>query len=206
MDSIKDASAQHECPLQCKLDWGFSTFISALIKSLINIGLTCIGLSLLIYSIISIYEYDEGLADLSRIELVYMFVVFLLYMRIKSIVLKSTVPWWKAVFSPFMLIGRLAVILFLVAVGFGVYANKTDLAQQVFLFEETLIELVTYGTVILGLYCGIPDLSTQVAEVTGDSVSDATISTNEMQEDISEKESFTTAPADSEATTDQKTA
>ncbi|BBB29878.1 hypothetical protein [Neptunomonas japonica] len=167
MDSTKEAApSPHACSLACSLDWGVSSIINTFIQSFIRTGLTLIGLAMLIFSIVDRYEYGEGFADLSRFELIYSVMVFLLIMRVKAVIKKSTVPWWKAIFLPLILIGQFTAILLLI-IGFFAFAdliNKTDIIMNALLFEETLIELVMYATVILGLYCGVPRFRTLIPE------------------------------------------
>lgn len=182
MDSIKNSTPSPQaCSLLCALDWRLSSTLNILVQAVIRIGLTLTGLAILIFSIVDRYEYGEGFADLSKFELIYSFIVFLLIMRVKAVIKKSTVPWWKAIFSPLILIGQLTVIIFLVIGGlaFTDLINKTDITMDILLFEETLGELVTYAVVLLGLYCGVPRFKTQIPQETNQVASEEQ---NDMQE------------------------
>lgn len=182
MDSIKNSTPSPQaCSLLCALDWRLSSTLNILVQAVIRMGLTLTGLAILIFSIVDRYEYGEGFADLSKFELIYSFIVFLLIMRVKAIIKKSTVPWWKAIFSPLILIGQLTVIILIVIGGlaFTDLINKTDTTMDILLFEETLGELVTYAVVLLGLYCGVPRFKTQIPQETNQVASEEQ---NDMQE------------------------
>lgn len=189
MDSTKDVTPSTQtCSLACSLDWGFSSFFNTLIKSLVSTGLTFIGLAVLIFSIVQMYEYGEGLADLSRYELIYFILVYFLLKRVRAVIKKSTVPFFKAIFSPLILIGQLAVVLALLVGGLALMdlTNKTDMVMNIYLFEETQVELVTYVTVILGLYCGVPAFKTRIPEDTKIAITEELNSTEEQPSPDSE--------------------
>ena len=139
-------------------DWTLSRLISFLLNAVVFISLLTLGISTLVFEIMSIFEYQKGLADISTIEWIFAIGSLFLLRRYWSYSKQTSVQWWTIVTAPIIWYGKFVLVAMLFA---GAIA-AVDLYEGSSYFMAALIEgqnydqLRSFSAIWLSIYIAVP--------------------------------------------------
>ena len=145
-----------ELSLAGKLDNGLTKGLCLLIGWLINACIWILGLLMLITQSLLIFEYGEGLADVSWHEWGFMLIFALLLWRHVRYCQHFTIGFWSGLSRLLIFQGRLG------AVTLTIFGFEPELAAQFDPLSTAVdpsIELAAFGIVLLLLYLAAPTTS-----------------------------------------------
>ncbi|MDD2162603.1 hypothetical protein N1078_18750 [Pseudomonas sp. MIL19] len=153
-----------ELSLAGKLDTGLTKGLCLLLGWLIHIAIWLVGLLGLAGQAIQIFEYEEGLADVSWLEWSFMLLFALLLRRHVHYCRNFGAGFWSGVNRLLTFQGRLVCLglgIFGFAVGFEQeLGTSVDLLNTV---ADPVTELAAFGFVLLALYLAAPTALTESA-------------------------------------------
>lgn len=148
-----------ELSLISKLDNGLVKGLCIMLGWLKYLGLWLLGLVLLLASFSKIFEYSEGLADVSWHEWAFLLLMPLLLWRHISYCQYFSTGLWSGL-SRLLIAQGLLGVLFFFGIGLlmailvlGEYVDGSDLT---FGQENPLVKLVEYGLILLAVYLAAP--------------------------------------------------
>lgn len=148
------------------LDNGLSKWTVRLLEILARTFLWLAGLALLLWLPFGLFEYSEGLADLSRAEWAFMALLLLLLRRHDRYCRHFATGFWRGI-SRLLISQGLAVVVLLAALGACLIAlgwswtldpDKSSLADQleVLFYSAGLLDIVFYAAMLLATYLAAP--------------------------------------------------
>lgn len=148
-----------ELSLISKLDNGLVKGLCIMLGWLKYLGLWLLGLVLLLASFSKIFEYSEGLADVSWHEWAFLLLMPLLLWRHISYCQYFSTGLWSGLSRLLIAQGLLGVLLFfgigllMAILVLGEYFDDSDLT---FGQENPFVKLVEYGLILLAVYLAAP--------------------------------------------------
>ncbi|MGR5069295.1 hypothetical protein [Vibrio alfacsensis] len=148
-------------------DWTFSRLLGFMLKALIFVFLTTLSLTTLYFELLNIFEHQDGLGDISTIELIFFFSFFVLLKRYWAYSKQTSQRWWHLASTPFLWHGKLIVafILFASAMAFFELEQGTNNLQAMIDLQTMMLATQHYGqlvsliTILLCLYISLPSRS-----------------------------------------------
>lgn len=148
-----------ELSLISKLDNGLTKGLCIMLGWLKYLGLWLLGLVMLVASFLLIFEYGEGLADVSWHEWAFLLLMPLLLWRHVSYCQYFSIGLWNGL-SRLLIAQGLLGVLFFFGIGLlmailvsGEYFDDSDLTSGQ---ENPLVKLVEYGLILLAVYFAAP--------------------------------------------------
>lgn len=148
-----------ELSLISKLDNGLVKGLCIMLGWLKYLGLWLLGLVMLVASFLMIFEYGEGLADISWHEWGFLLLLSLLLWRHVSYCQYFSIGLWNGLSRLLIAQGLLGVLLFfgigllMAILASGEYFDDSDLT---FAQENPFVKLVKYGLTLLVVYLATP--------------------------------------------------
>lgn len=142
----------------CEIDWALSRFIYFIFNSLIFLFLISIGLLSIGFELYEIFEYREGFADISIIEVVFAISVTALFLRYKSYSKQTSRHWWDVLTTPFICYGKLITIFWLVIslLAINDLNNNSDDYKTFIIHGQNYIQLLDFIFILISLYISVP--------------------------------------------------
>lgn len=148
-----------ELSLLSKLDNGLTKGLCIMLGWLKYLGLWLLGLVMLVASFLLIFEYGEGLADISWHEWGFLLLLSLLLWRHTRYCQHFTLGFWRGLSRLLIAQGVLGILL---AFGIGLLvclllgSEHLDSFLQYLTREHPVDELVSYGFTLLAVYLAAP--------------------------------------------------
>ncbi|WP_345316157.1 hypothetical protein [Ferrimonas gelatinilytica] len=140
-------------------DWLLSRIVRKLFDFTIHVALLIVGFSTFWISIRLIFEYGEGLSDISRLEWWFCGLSLLLLWRYRRQLDETENSEWPAIRAPLLLAGKLSFILcFIVLFAFSVSVDHESsyVALNTF-FVGSDFQLSIMSIVLASLYLSSPE-------------------------------------------------
>ncbi len=141
-----------------RIDWTFSRLISFVLNSVVFLFLLTLGLSALVFEVTNIFEYQNGLADISTIEFIFSIGTLCLLKRYWSYTKQTSVRWWAIIATPIIWYGKFVLVAVLCAGAIAI----VDLHEGSENFITALIEgqnydqLLSLSAIWLSIYISVP--------------------------------------------------
>ncbi|WP_406731805.1 hypothetical protein RJD39_08695 [Vibrio scophthalmi] len=139
-------------------DWTFSRLLGFILKALIFIFLIGMSLAVLCFELLNIFEYQDGLADVSTIEIIFFISFFVLLKRYWAYTKQTSLRWWHITSAPFLWHGKFMIAALLCAslVAFSDLYQGTDIFKSMMLEEKSYDQLISLSVILLCLYIAVP--------------------------------------------------
>lgn len=164
---------QRELSLVGKLDIGLTKGLCIMLVWLKKLGLWLLGLIIMSASFWIIFEYDEGLADISWHEWGFLLLLPLMLWRHVRYCQHFSIGFWRGLSRLLIAQGVLGVLLIS---SYGLFVgllleNEDHASALLYLTQENPVDkLVEYGLILLAVYLAAPvstaSLSTRPTEST----------------------------------------
>ena len=170
-------------------DWTLSRLLGFMLKASIFIFLLGISLFALYLELLNIFEYQDGLADISTIEIIFFISFSVLLKRYWAYTKQTSLRWWHIVSAPFLWYGKfiLAALLCASAVAFVDLFQGTDLFKTLMLQEQSYDQLISLSIILLCLYIAVPS-QTLIVKSECDSPSEQPNNSDDIKETQTEPE------------------
>ncbi len=144
-----------------KADWTLSRLFAFLFNAAIFLFLLIISLASLILELINIFEYQEGLADISIIEIMFSVCLFMLLKRYWAYTKQTSLRWWDILTSPFIWYGKFILFAFFCAslVAFFDLYNGSEYYKIILLQGQSYDQISSFSAILLSLYIAVPSQS-----------------------------------------------
>ena len=157
----KMASDNHVFSLKhffIETDWTLARALATVLQACLFLGIITLAMFSLAAEFYGIIEYQEGLADISTIEAVFIVLTIVLLKRYLTYSKKTSMRWWSKLTTPFIWYGRfMLVIWFAVSVvAFSDLYQETDYLQWAILRSENYSQLLAFTFVLISLYISVP--------------------------------------------------
>lgn len=139
-------------------DWTLSRLLGFIFKALIFIFLVSISITALYFELLNIFEYQDGLSDVSTIEIIF-FVSFLVLLKRYWVYTKQTsLRWWHIISSPFLWHGKFitASLLCTSVIVLEYLFQDAEYYKTLMLQEQSYDQILTFGIILLSLYIAVP--------------------------------------------------
>lgn len=141
-----------------EIDWSFSRFLLLFLNRVVFLSLLIISSLSIIFQALNIFEYDEGLSDISTIEILFIFSLLILLRRYYIYTKKTSMHWWDRLVTPLIVNGKFILItLFLFS-----FITITDSYNHTYFFNKIIIQyqsylqLLLFAYLLISLYISIP--------------------------------------------------
>ncbi|MDH2373894.1 hypothetical protein QD228_08610 [Cobetia sp. 3AK] len=142
-----------------KIDNGVSRILCQILNTLKTLLLWLTGLMIVVLLPFAIFEYGEGLADMSLLEWAFVVLSGLLVWRHVHYCQHFSTGFWKGASRLLVSLGILTVVE-LVVIGlceiFLWQSEYEALPKQYLLEDDPLVKLATYATLLIALYLAAP--------------------------------------------------
>lgn len=153
-----------------RFDWVLSRFFLKIFNVFIFISIICIGLFSLATELENIFKYQEGIADISNVELLFLISFLILIKRYWSYTKRTSLRWWVIVTTPFIWFGKLMLIgwiVFFFSIIYAVMTENTTIDATnylLILFDQTenYWQLFTFFCILASLYISIPSYKLRI--------------------------------------------
>ncbi|MDI5885990.1 hypothetical protein ACFO0O_06460 [Cobetia amphilecti] len=156
---VRKMSQSTSLSLTGKIDNGFSRFLCQVLNAIKTGMLWLIGLMILALLPFAIFEYGEGLADISLLEWAFMALLGLLLWRHVNYCQHFSTGFWKGASRLLISLGIMTVVE-LVVIGlceiFLWQSEYEDLPRNYLLDDDPLVKLATYASLLVALYLSAP--------------------------------------------------
>lgn len=144
-----------------EIDWAISRGLNVMLTQLITLGVLAIAIASLYLEALNIFEYEEILADLSNIEIIFFVAVLILIKRYISYCKTTSVSPFTAFLTPLIWYGRFIVITLLIVlmVFISDYLTETKIVETVIISEQIYDQLIGFVLVLLSVYISVPSKS-----------------------------------------------
>ncbi|MGV3002727.1 hypothetical protein [Vibrio sp. E150_018] len=142
-------------------DWTLSRLLGFILKALVFIFLVSISITVVSFELLNIFEYQDGLADVSTIEIIF-FISFLVLLKRYWVYTKQTsLRWWHIISTPFLWHGRFitAALLCVSTIAFIDLFQGTEHFKNLLLLKQSYEQIFSFGIILLCLYIAIPSQS-----------------------------------------------
>jgi hypothetical protein len=154
----------------CEADWALSRLISFIFNAIIFLCLISLSLLCIVFELIEMFEYKEGLADISTIEIGFIISAMVLLKRYWSYSNKTSTRWWNMAATPILWYGKFIIIALLVisALAINDLNESTDYYNTIILQRQSYIQLLSFVFILISLYISVPSkkLRSKINEVT----------------------------------------
>ena len=139
-------------------DWTLSRVIAFLFNAAIYLILMTLCATSLSFEVINIFEHQEGLADISIIEIMFITSFFILMKRYWAYTKQTSLRWWKIISSPLIWYGRFVLFTLFCAsfIAFSDLHNGTELYKIIIVQGQSYDQIVSFGFVLMSLYIAVP--------------------------------------------------
>lgn len=139
-------------------DWTLSRLLGFMLKALIFIFLITLSLAALYFELLNIFEYQDGIADLSTIEIAFFVSFLMLLKRYWAYTKQTSLRWWHIVSAPFLWHGKFMVATLLCAsvVIFQDLFQGTEYFKILMLQGQSYDQLFSLSAILLCLYIAVP--------------------------------------------------
>ncbi len=163
-----------------EVDWAFGRMLALLLNTIFFIAILALSLTSLGLVLYGVIEYQEGLADISNLELMFIIFSIILLKRYFSYTKKTCMPWWNRLTEPLVWYGKFVLICWLTAsiFAFSDLVNETGYWKETLLKGENYGQMFAFGCILLSLYVSVPSKRKKLKESDSSSVSEP-ISTKE---------------------------
>ncbi|EKO3922442.1 hypothetical protein [Vibrio metschnikovii] len=155
-----NGSKKHEgfLHLLFELDWAVGRIVATLLNVCLFIALVGMALISLWLALINIFEYQEGLSDISDIEAVFVILALVLLRRYFIYTRQTSERWWNMWSMPLIWYGRFVLVAWLVVsvVALTDLQEGTKHLDLVRLHGENYIQMFTFSGILLSLYIAVP--------------------------------------------------
>ena len=141
-----------------EVDWTLSRILSYVFNSLSFLFLISLSLFSLGFGFIEIFEYKEGLSDISTIEIVFTISALVLLKRYLAYCKQTSTRWWNMVKVPIVYYGKFLTITWLVISLLAISDLKESTTYfNTFLIQgQNLTQLLDFIFILISLYISIP--------------------------------------------------
>lgn len=141
-----------------ELDWALGRVVATLLNLCLFIILVGMALASLWLELISIFEHQEGLSDISTIEAVFVVLALVLLRRYFFYTRQTSERWWNILFMPLIWYGRFVLVAWLVVsvVAFSDLLEGTEYLNWVMLHGENYSQMFAFACILLSLYIAVP--------------------------------------------------
>ncbi|OZS42195.1 hypothetical protein [Photobacterium sanguinicancri] len=142
-------------------DWTLSRLFAFVFNAIIFLSLMTLSLISLGFELINILEYQEGLADISTIEIVFIVSLLVLLKRYWAYTAQTSFRWWNILASPLLWYGKFVLITWFCAsfIVFGDFHEGTDHFQTVLIQGQSYSQLLSFTYILISLYIAVPSQS-----------------------------------------------
>ncbi|MDB1124683.1 hypothetical protein [Vibrio algarum] len=156
-----------------ELDWAFGRFVVFVLESLSYLLLLGLGAFSIKFVIESIEEYQEGLSDLSNIEIAFLFFAFILFRRYLIYCEATSFGWLRQLTTPIVWYGKFSLVCILIGLSFAFLdlKNETDRLAYFIQSNKNYLQLLAFVLALVCLYISVPSKSLRT-EVQGASTSE----------------------------------
>jgi hypothetical protein len=142
----------------CEADWALSRLISFIFNSIIFLFLISLSLISLGLEFIDIFEYKEGFADISTVEITFAISTIVLLKRYWNYSKQTSIRWWSKVTSPIICYGKFITITWLVVslLAISDLKESTDYFNTLILQGQSYIQLLSFIFILISLYISVP--------------------------------------------------
>ncbi|XAG84587.1 hypothetical protein MRM63_00710 [bacterium 19MO03SA05] len=132
--------------------------MATLLNVCLFIALVGMALISLWLALINIFEYQEGLSDISDIEAVFVILALVLLRRYFIYTRQTSERWWNMWSMPLIWYGRFVLVAWLVVsvVALTDLQEGTKHLDLVRLHGENYIQMFTFSGILLSLYIAVP--------------------------------------------------
>lgn len=144
-----------------KADWALSRLIAFLFNTTIVLVLITLSFTSLSFEFINIFEYHEGLTDISTIEIIFFISSFLLLKRYWAYTKQTSLRWWHRLSAPLIWYGKFILFALLCAalIAFTDLYNETELYKELLLHGQNYDQIISFSFILLSLYIAVPSQS-----------------------------------------------
>ncbi|MGY5618268.1 hypothetical protein ACXHQ9_14255 [Vibrio cincinnatiensis] len=155
-----NGSKKHEGLLHLlfELDWAVGRIVATLLNVCLFIALVGMALISLWHALINIFEYQEGLSDISNIEAVFVILALVLLRRYFIYTRQTSERWWNIWSMPLIWYGRFVLMAWLVVsvVALADLQEGTKYLDLARLHGENYIQMFEFAGILLSLYIAVP--------------------------------------------------
>ncbi len=139
-------------------DWSLGRVLAVVFNACLFLFIIAIAILSLGAEFYSIIEYQEGLADISTVEAVFIVLTIILTKRYLNYSNKTSLRWWSKLTTPLVWYGRfMLVVWFAVSiVAFSDLYQETDYLQWAILRGENYSQLLAFTFILISLYISVP--------------------------------------------------
>jgi len=139
-------------------DWTLSRLLGFILKALIYISLVSMSIAVISFELLNIFEYQDGLSDVSTIEIIF-FISFLVLLKRYWVYTKQTsLRWWHIISTPFLWHGKFitAALLCASTIVFIDLFEGTEQFKNLLLLEQSYDQIFSFSIILLCLYIAVP--------------------------------------------------
>ena len=139
-------------------DWALSRIITNLIKFIFITAIALTSFMLIRKGMIGIFEYGEGLAELSNVEIGFIIAIIVLACRHLLYSSITSVSSWRTYGTPFFWFG-VFILLGWSFISFLMFTDIKGIKEKIELYlhtQEHHLQLVLMATFLLSLYISVP--------------------------------------------------
>jgi len=139
-------------------DWTLSRVIAILFHTAIYLVLITLCAISLSFEVINIFEHQEGLADVSTIEIMFITSFFILMKRYWAYTKQTSLRWWNIITSPLIWYGRFVLFALFCAsfIAFFDLHNGTELYKIIIVQGQSYDQIVSFCFLLISLYIAVP--------------------------------------------------
>lgn len=144
--------------LLLELDWALGRVVAKLLNVSLLILILGIALTSLLLELTSIFEYQEGLSDISTLEAVFIVLTLVLLKRYIFYATQTSERWWNILSMPLIWYGRLLLFAWLTLslLAFSDLLEGSDYLKRSFLHGENYIQIFSFSCILISLYISVP--------------------------------------------------
>jgi len=141
-----------------EIDWAFSRALKVAFNVCLLTSVLIISLLSLALELYSIFEYQEGLSDISKFEIFCFIMVGLLLKRYLAYTKNCKLLWWRKLLTPLIWFGKFVVVMWIVlsfVIAYDVL-YKTNYCNYILLSGEHYIQMLAFLCICISLYISVP--------------------------------------------------
>ncbi|WP_311750776.1 hypothetical protein [Proteus columbae] len=141
-----------------ELDWTLGYSFSIILRITLFLLLLTSSLTLVVLDFYFIFEYQEGISDISTLEIVFIVSVIILFKRYIAYTKVTTVSWWTKLTMPLVWYGCFSWLIWIIFSAFILFSgmNQDDYFILDILIIENYIQVLSFFLMLFSLYISVP--------------------------------------------------
>ncbi|MGF1749535.1 hypothetical protein [Vibrio cionasavignyae] len=150
----------------CEIDWSLGRMLANTIKLVLFLTTTVIAFFFLYITFADVFEYQDGLADLSSIEILFAVLSVILLDRYIRYSRRTTVEWWLLIVKPITWYGIFVLCAWFVASIFAFIDlwKGTSYVSWGLLRSENYSQALSFIFVLISLYISVPSKTSRLSD------------------------------------------